>query len=50
VEKALDLRQFQHSGLDPERALSRYISLDQVKKDVEHVVEYVRRAAARLTP
>ncbi|MGC8973632.1 MAG: PaREP1 family protein [Thermoproteus sp.] len=47
VEKALDLHQFQHSGLDPEGVLSRYRSLDQVKKDVEDVVEYVRRAATR---
>ncbi|AET32408.1 PaREP1 family protein [Pyrobaculum ferrireducens] len=50
VEKALDLHQFQHSGLDPEGGLSRYGSLDQVERDVEDVVEYVRRAAARPTP
>ncbi|MGC9050359.1 hypothetical protein [Pyrobaculum sp.] len=30
VEKALDLHQFQHSGLNPEGALSRYRSLEQV--------------------
>ncbi|AEA11613.1 PaREP1 domain containing protein [Thermoproteus uzoniensis 768-20] len=49
VEKALDLHQFQHNGLNPEGVLSRYRSLDQVKKDVEDVVEYVRRAATRRT-
>jgi hypothetical protein len=50
VEKDLDLGQLQHSGLDPEGALPRCRSLEQVEREVEDVVEYVRRAAARPTP
>ncbi|ABO08794.1 PaREP1 family protein [Pyrobaculum calidifontis] len=47
VELALNLHEFQHSGVDEEYELSRYRSEELVKKDIEEVVARIRRLASQ---
>ncbi|MCU7788777.1 PaREP1 family protein [Pyrobaculum sp. 3827-6] len=46
VELALNLHEFQYNGLDRDAEASRYASEDMVKRDVEEVVSYIKRAAS----
>jgi hypothetical protein len=47
TDLALNLHEFQYNGLDPEGAVSRYTSLEDVEKDIrylaEKTVEWARR-------
>ena len=45
---ALDLHEFQHSGVDPEGAASRYTDVRDVERDVRHLAEKAREWAAKL--
>jgi hypothetical protein len=45
VELALNLREFQYNGLDGDAEVSRYASEEMVKRDIEEVVAYIKRAA-----
>jgi hypothetical protein len=46
VELALNLHEFQYNGLDGDAEVSRYASEEMVKRDIEEVVAYVKRAAS----
>lgn len=45
VELALDLHEFQYNVLDVDAEISRYPTEELVRRDVEEVVDYVRRVA-----
>lgn len=44
VEKALDLHEFQHNGLDGD--VARFLSVEAVEKNVADVVEFIKRRVA----
>ena len=46
VELALNLHEFQCNGLDRDAEVSRYASEEMVKRDIEEVVAYIKRAAS----
>jgi hypothetical protein len=46
VELALNLHKFQYKGLDRDAEVSRYASEEMVKRDIEEVVAYIKRAAS----
>jgi hypothetical protein len=46
VELALDLHEFQYNGLDRDAEVSRYANEEMVKRDIEEVVAYIKRAAS----
>jgi Archaeal PaREP1/PaREP8 family. len=46
VELALNLHEFQYNGLDGDAEVSRYASEEMVRRDVEDVVAYIKRAAS----
>jgi hypothetical protein len=48
VELALNLHEFQYNGLDRDAEVSRYASEEMVKRDIEDVVAYIKRAASSL--
>ncbi|AAL62494.1 PaREP1 family protein [Pyrobaculum aerophilum] len=45
VELALDLHEFQYNGLDGDAEVSRYASEEMVRRDIEEVVAFIKRAA-----
>jgi hypothetical protein len=46
VELALNLHEFQYNGLDRDAEVSRYASEEMVKRDIEEVAAYIKRAAS----
>ncbi|AFA39205.1 Archaeal PaREP1/PaREP8 family [Pyrobaculum oguniense TE7] len=50
VEIALNLHEFQYNGLDQDAEVSRYSSEDEVRRDVEEVVAYVKKSASSQLP
>jgi hypothetical protein len=46
VELALNLHEFRYNGLDRDAEVSRYASEEMVKRDIEEVVAYIKRAVS----
>jgi hypothetical protein len=46
VELALNLHEFRYNGLDGDAEVSRYASEEMVKRDIEDVVAYIKRAVS----
>jgi|ADKH01.1.fsa_nt_gi Archaeal PaREP1/PaREP8 family. len=46
VELALNLHEFQYNGLDRDAEVYRYANEEMVKRDIEEVVAYIKRAAS----
>ncbi|ADN50832.1 PaREP1 family protein [Vulcanisaeta distributa] len=49
TELALDLHEFQYSGLDREGSLSRYLDLDIVRQDIATIIEGGKKIISSLT-
>ena len=50
VEIALNLHEFQYNGLDQDAEVSRYSGEDEVRRDVEEVIAYVKKWASSQLP